>query len=242
MMERLAKHPQVGGYGELLLPLEPGQDGWSDWPKGAADRPWFTTWLEMHGYERSGLRPHRMLHEYLDYIYEPRRDLQAIGFKLMYSQVVLFPEILPYLRRRNVRVLHLLRLNLLDIIISRTAMEQRRYPHARSAAEREDIKVQIDVSRLIPQLKRLRPERWLARSLVRTFGLTAQEFAYEDMLAHDTRLLDALRFVGVDASTTAGLDPVLLKLAPSSHREGIANFDEVESCLRGTPFHRYLRP
>ena len=34
----------------------------------------------------------------------------------------------------------------------------------------------------------------------------------------------------------------MLKLAPDSHREGIANFDEVEACLRGTRFARFLRP
>ena len=45
----------------------------------------------------------------------------AIGFKLMYSQLRRYPEILAYLVRERIRVVHLVRRNHLDVLISSSA-------------------------------------------------------------------------------------------------------------------------
>jgi hypothetical protein len=245
-IERMAAHPQVGGYGELLLRLHPGMDGWANWPLGANDRPYYETYVEEHGLAGSGLRRHVELFEYLDYIFEPRRNLRAIGFKLMYDQVRLYPAILVYLRMRAIRVLHMIRTNVLDLFLSRQALQQRSrsVAHARSSAERvETVRVvPVNTSQLLPQLTRLRREQKVARSVLKVLGLAKYEFSYEGALADDAILWQALRFVGVQEIGGIDLSPIMLKLAPMSHRDGIANFDEVAETLAGTAFARLLRP
>lgn len=241
-IERMAAHPEVAGYGELLLPLQPGADGWANWPPGAEDRPYYTAYLEEHGLAGSRLRRHLELFDYLDYVYEPRSNLRAIGFKLMYDHVRLYPEILVYLRIRGVRVLHLIRTNVLDIFLSREARQRRSVAHARSPAELEAVRVPVTTSELLPKLTRLRREQQVVRRLLKGLGFTEYEFSYEHALADDAILWQALQLVGVQELEGVDLSPISLKLAPMSHREGIANFEEVEEALVGTRFTRLLRP
>jgi hypothetical protein len=236
-MERLAKHPDVGGYGEILLRQV---EGWSNWPPGAADRPFYSTYLKDRNVDSSRMAKHRMLFEYLDYIYEPRREVRAIGFKLMYDQLVRSPEILLYLRRRRVRVLHLVRANTLDIFLSREAMTARRFVHAMTADELESVKVVVDTRRLPAALQRLEWERTLARAVLRVAGLQAHEFTYEKLLADDSGLLAVLGFLGLDVPAGLDLHAVMLKLAPPLHRSGIANYDEVRAALSGTRYAALL--
>jgi hypothetical protein len=236
-MERLAKHPQVGGYGEILLG---NAEGWSNWPPGAADRPFFITYLKERDAHKAYFRKYLDLFSYLDYIYEPRLAYRAIGFKLMYSHVVRYPAILAYLRRRRVRILHLARLNLLDVVLSREAMGARTFVHARSPAEQEMVRVHLDTTRLLRNLARLDLERRLARFIFRRMGVAVYETTYESLLADDTHLVDALRFLGIDASSVQALAPTMLRLAPESHRAGIDNYDDVATTLQGTRFAAYL--
>ncbi len=236
-MERLAKHPEVGGYGEVLLR---GVEGWSNWPPGAADRPFFTTYLKERNADGSRLRWHLDLFRYLDYLYEPRLNFRAIGFKLMYPQVIRHPEILVYLRARQVRVLHLLRTNLLDIVLSREAMKARRFVHARTPEQQETVRIHVDTVHLLRDLTRLEEERRIMKLLLRAITVTAYEVTYESLLEDDAGLVDALRFLGIGVDSVQSLSAVMLRLAPQSHRAGIDNYDEVEAKLRGTRFFTHL--
>jgi len=237
VMERLARHERIGGYGEVLLH---GVAGWSDWPPGAADRPFFTTYLRESATSESLLSRHLRLFGYLDYLFQARRGYHAIGFKLMYDQLQRYPEILAYLRVRRVRVLHLFRLNLLDIVLSREAMKSRRNVHARSPAEREMVRVEVDTRRLVSNLARLDCERRLVREALTLLHIPVVELTYEYLLADESRLRDAAGFLGVDVDATTDMSAVMLKLAPSSHRAGIANYDEVRAALQRTRYFSFL--
>jgi hypothetical protein len=151
-MDRLTKHPEVGGYGEVLLPEVKGRP---TWPPGAEDRPFLAVYLRERGISQPRVRGHYHLFPYLDHLYEPRRGLRAIGFKLMYDQVLRYPEILLYLRARKVRVIHLVRTNLLDIVLSREALALRRHPHGWSGGKPEDVRVVLDTARLPGEMTRL---------------------------------------------------------------------------------------
>lgn len=236
-MDRLTKHPGVGGYGEVLLP---GVTGRPNWPAGAADRPFLAGYVNER---RAGPPPglsHCYLFGYLDHLYEPRRDLRAIGFKLMYSHVLRYPEILIYLRVRGVRVIHLIRGNLLDIFLSREAMAKRRTVHAWSDRQRTEVQLELDTTALVAQLRRLDREQRIARALLRGLGLQTQEVVYETLLGDDAPLYGTLSFLGIQDTAVTELCSELLKLARAPHRESITNYDEVQACLRGTKYERFL--
>jgi LPS sulfotransferase NodH len=239
LIERLAKHPEVGGYGELLLR---GSEGTSNWPAGAADRVFFTTYLSDRGIGRSDSRRHRQLFRYLDYVFEPRRALSAIGFKLMYSHMAQNPAVLPYLHIRNVRVVHLFRTNLLDLFLSREAVTARKWMHARAPGERERILVNVDAEHIVQSLLRLEKEQRLAAHIVRTLRVNVLELSYEGLLADDAGLYHAFDFLGITETSGVDVSPIMLKLASQSQREGMENFDEVAAILSRTRFSHFLRP
>lgn len=239
LMERLAAHPAIGSYGELLLS---GREGWPDWPPGANDRPFFATYLKNRGAQPSSLSAHLQLFRFLDYLYEPRRDFRTIGFKLMYNEATPYPEILSYLCRRRVRVLHLLRANLLDIALSQMGTGMRKFSHAWRSAEKEDIRIYVNTRTLLWWLRKLERDRRIARLMLRTMRLDVYEVTYEDLLTGDAPLHAALKFIGIPTDATPELPATMMKLAPLSHTEGIANFRQVEACLRGSRFYCLLRP
>lgn len=238
VMERLAAHPRIGSYGELLLA---NSDRWPDWPPRAEDRPFYNTYLREHGYRRTRVVKNRHLFEFLDYLYTPRSDYLAIGFKLMYNEALPLPGVLFYARSRRIRVIHLIRENLLDIALSQMGTAVRRSVHAWSIEEREDLKIRVDITNLRWWLRHLERERLAGRWILRILGLDVLEITYESLRASDMPLHDVLRFLEVPVPADGELPARMLKLAPDSHRDGIANFDEVEACLRGTRFARFLR-
>jgi hypothetical protein len=238
-MERLAAHGDIGAYGELLLQ---GRRGWPDWPAGADDRPFYETYLLERSGRASRRDAHRWLFPFLDWLYEPRRGLLTIGFKLMYDEAVPYPELLVYLRRRRVRVLHLVRDNLLDVAISQMGTAVRTRVHAWSERDREDVAIPVDVDGLLWWLRRLERERRRARRLSRLARLTVHDITYEDLVSDDALLSGVLEFLGVASGSPGVLPSSMVKLAPLSHSEGMANYEDVERRLRGTRFARYLRP
>lgn len=239
VMERLAAHPGVGAYGEMLLA---GREGRPDWPPGAGDRPTFVTYLREHGTDFGRPRSHVALFPYLDHLYEPRRGFQAIGFKLMYDQAVPYPELAPYVKLRHIRVLHLVRANVLDIAISQIANIIRGFPWARSSAERSDLAVYVDPRTIHWYLRALERRRLLARTILRALRCSVYELSYERLQNDDTPLYDCLDFLGVAAKPEVRLSSTMIKLTPASHRQSIANFGEIEACLTDSRFQRYLRP
>jgi hypothetical protein len=241
-MERMAAHPELGAYGEILLPDRSLRGDWSNWPPGADDRLFYTSYLKERGSRWLRLRWHVELFRYLDYIYEPRRELRSIGFKLMYDRLLRYPETLAYLRVRSVRVLHMIRANVLDLFLSREALPRRSVAHAWSPADLETIRVPVDTRRLVAELARLRRDQEIARRVLAALRLRVYEFSYEAALADDSVLSEALSFVGVQHLAGVDLTPTMLKLAPLSHRESISNFEQVEQTLARTRFAGLLRP
>lgn len=237
-MERLSDHPKLGGYGELLLR---NRTGWPDWPPGADDRPFFDTYLEDRGRQPCLAARHRHLFHYLDYVFAPRRGFRTIGFKLMYDEAFPYPELLYYLRRRHVGIVHLVRRNILDIALSQIGLQSRQRSHAWSAEEREDIRISVNIRYMMRALSRLDRERRIARAILRAAGLAVYHVAYEDLVRDDSFLRNVLFFLDLPGSNDLQLSSKMLKLAPLSHRDGVANFAEVQAALRGTRFEKYLR-
>jgi hypothetical protein len=238
-MERLASHPEIKAYGELLLTP---RMGWPDWPRGAGDRPFFDTYLADRQISASSIRRHRHVYRFLDWVYAPRPGYRTVGFKLMYDEARPYPELWPYLKSRRVRILHLVRENLLDIAVSQMGTTIRAHVHAWHPAEKEDIAIQVDTEALVPWLARLERERKVAGLLLRRSGLTVCEIRYESLVRSDAGLDATLAFLGLPDTAAAALRCEMLKLAPLSHRAGIANFDDVAIRLAGTRFERFLRP
>ena len=114
VIDTLNGHPEVTAYSELFL------HGGVGYPKygGAKDLPFYESFVGADAAEDLGSD---RLERYLERVFRDRSNATAIGFKLMYGQATAYPGVRSYLRRHEVRVVHLVRHNLLDVVVSMNA-------------------------------------------------------------------------------------------------------------------------
>jgi LPS sulfotransferase NodH len=166
-------------YGELFLKRKKTgvEDHWDE----DLNYPHFP-----EAYARSKqIRP-RAVFSFLDALFcQP----EAVGLKLMYTQLQKYPEIMAYLLVHRVRVVHLVRQNQVDVLISRAIKNKIRRAHVMSGDDLpEDIRVEINPQKFVGRLERRQKKIETARRLLRWSTLPHLEVTYENLLK-DTSFL-----------------------------------------------------
>jgi hypothetical protein len=164
----------------------------------------------------------------------------AVGFKLMYSQVKTYPEVIPYLMRKRIRAVHLVRRNHLDVLISFQIKRSIGKAHILSPADRpEDVRVDIDTTTLVKDLEKLRFRHDLGRRLLKICRLSHIEVAYEDLVTGHARFDEVLEFLSIP--TGRGIPQSnILKTRLGGQRQVIRNYDEVRGVLQNSEFAALL--
>ena len=122
---------------------------------------------------------------YLKAVY---RESGTVGFKMMYSQLRLYAETLAYLIRHRIRVIHLVRLNHLNVVISGEIKARTGQAHLLSdQSAPEAYQITLDSNTLLRRLKVLRRNILIGRGVLRWSGLPHIEIAYEDLAQDPSR-------------------------------------------------------
>jgi hypothetical protein len=224
----LNRVPGVEAHGELFL----NRPRLTAAIAGRADYPRF---LESH--PAAGMRRIGLVFSYLDELYE---RAPTVGFKLMYSQFRQYPELFAYLANRSLRVVHLTRLNQIDVLVSEERARETGVSHIRAGSRSGPISVHLDPATLIERLRRLNKKPGQVRALLKFGCCPTLEVNYEALLEDHGEFLRVLEFVGV-ASRDPGYGSSLEKRGVSTHREAISNYEEVRRVLASTPFLDMLR-
>jgi LPS sulfotransferase NodH len=159
-----------------------------------------------------------------------------VGFKLMYAQLGQYPEILPYLLKHRVHVVHLVRRNHLDVLLSYAVKASLGKAHLLSGQSTpEKLQVILETSNLTNRLERLEKFHNLARRLLKLTGLPSLEIAYEDLLRDQSNFQRIWDFLSVPPAERSA-QSTLVKIRKGGHREVIINYDEVKQSLANTKF------
>ena len=232
VVDMLESHPRVVAYSELFMHGGEGKPKWG----GEKDLPYWQTYSR--GKNRV-TKPY-WLWKYLDQAFREREGIDAIGFKLMYSQLTRISRpLMPMLWLKRVRIIHLIRRNALDVVLSKEAGAARGGRlHARDGNNVEQVRLKLDTDTLLRRITL--HERAIAGARVRfkKVGLPYNEVVYEDLAADESGFADLFRFLGVDPEPVTSS---LQKLNPTSHEELIENYGEVRDALEGTEFAPLLR-
>ncbi len=181
-------------------------------------------------------------------------DIDAIGFKVMYNQLSVWPKLGylvppagrllqdPALRRwlkaNRVLIVHTLRRNHLKVIVSHKLAEKSQRFHSRDTSA-EGGKVVISLPGLKMRLRRLELAERAARNSIA--GLPSVEIWYEDYATASAREDDARVCAALGLSVPAGgLTSPLSKVSSDDLRETVINYEQVAAHLSGTPFERFL--
>ncbi len=230
LMELLDSHPQVRVYSELFHSVGYGR------PRVGRHRD-ILFWKSYAAHHRSrGRRAKlRLYFQYLDTeVFRPRPGLAAVGFKLMYNQAASLLGLLTYLSVRSVSIIHLIRGNHLNALLSEETMLARGVAHAKTGAQVDDLQIELDTFTLLDRLEQREAEVSAASHFFSTAGIPYREVFYEDLVADRAALQPVLNFLQVRENLS--LTSSLVKINPTNQQQLIRNYSEVNETLAGTRF------
>jgi LPS sulfotransferase NodH len=218
---------ETRAYGELFLPRKHIKDWDADFA--------YPRFVEARG-QKWGIRPMQVF-RYLDGVYE---HPGAVGFKLMDSQLSRYPELLIYFWMRRVKVVHLVRKNALDLLISQALKRKIQKAHRLAdEAPREEVQVELDPQTLIRKLeikqRKIKRGQWI----LRLSGLQSMEIGYEDLLRDPSVFQSLCSFLSIETESALPQSR-FQKVRRESQQQIIKNYSDVKKVLEGTPFLSYL--
>lgn len=186
------------------------------------------------GHVQDLLMRRKMLEAYLDQFYASI-EADAVGFKLMQTQMDRFPGVLDHLRERDVKVIHVVRENVLKTLVSRTAKRVTGKSH--TTVKTKDTTVRLEPSSLLRHLERIERQNEVWPALCA--GMPYIKTTYEDFVSNRSEELEKLlTFLNVEPMTD--LSSHFVKGNSDNLTKIISNYDEAARILKGTRFEKFL--
>lgn len=232
----LNSHPRVVAYTELFIHGATMRTKWA----GERDLDFWQVAVKQPDAPRGRLGRGRLLWRYLGQVYCERPGIDAVGFKLMYSQLRVARPLVPALVLKRPRIVHLVRRNALDLVLSKETGAARGALHAKAGEDVRPVTVRVPTADLLDRLAAHENEVERARARFRRLRLPYLEVGYEDLVRDQEQGFGSIfGFLGVPPS--GQLSSSLQKLNPSAYEQVIENYDEVRTLLAGTRFEAQLR-
>ncbi|RPI22787.1 MAG: hypothetical protein EHM70_23335 [Chloroflexota bacterium] len=164
----------------------------------------------------------------------------AVGFKLMYSHMAKHPELLAYFMLRRIRVVHLVRHNCLDVLISRAVKRKMNRAHVIAGQpEAGEVQVEMNPESLIRRLDTRTKKMMNARKMLKWSGLPSIEVGYEDLTRDGTAFQNICNFLSINSGYEIPKSK-FVKIRQRSQAEVISNYAEIIEALKGTPYEGFL--
>jgi Sulfotransferase domain len=231
--EMLESHPSVRCHGAVFLPEGKGQ------PPSGAPIDYFSEYVAKSAPAASRLRKQLLGWRYIDSIFASAPEAGAVGFKFMYSQFRHYPWIAPYIALKRVRIVHLVRGNKLDHVLSRMGARSRGKYHARPGEEVATPKLQVEPEELLRRLAWEETKVRRGRMILSVLRSPVLEVTYEELAADRSAFTGVLDFLGVDPQPEL-LRSQLQKWSRGTYEERIENYSEVRAALAGTKYEHVL--
>ncbi|MBI4647309.1 MAG: sulfotransferase domain-containing protein [Bacteroidia bacterium] len=186
-------------------------------------------------------------------------EIKAVGFKVDYD--CQFPELLNYIRNHpEIRIIHLIRKNFLDIYISEMIVKKTKKWHAVSSTFadiveatktssrirlvedqnvpilEEDFKIRISCEDCIKEFKKIEEYSMKYKDFFHNnevLSVWYQNLTHD--IKHETSRI--LSFLGVE---NKNLNSRFIKINHKTHKEIISNYDEVKEKLIGTKWESFV--
>ncbi|MBN1557186.1 MAG: sulfotransferase [Lentisphaerae bacterium] len=191
-------------------------------------------------YSRTGGRRPYCVWRYLKHLEAGAPECRAVGFKVMYNQLRRIPELWPIVTLRRYRIIHLVRRNVADTVLSRE-FRRRHLPEAhRQRPVAGGLQVAPEPAYFAGEVART--DRYIRRMRAFTFWwpMPSLDIVYEDLCRDPGgQVRRALRFLGVPAGNVS-LDSPFTRVAAGTRKERLANYDAVAAALRQAGYGHFL--
>lgn len=226
IISTLNNFQDVSAHGELFLPKP--RILAEKWDKDFAYTRFFET-----KFKNWTVRPFSVF-SYLNTLYSMPGK---VGFKLMYKQLGLYPEILAYFIKHRISVLHLVRHNHLDVMLSYAVKAKIGRAHLLVGQSAPDkLQVELDARNLVRQFTWLQKQQNFARKILVWSRLPHLEVTYEDVARDQNHYFQLIGdFLSINAREQMPKSP-LTRIRKGEHRDIISNYDQVKQALAGSKF------
>lgn len=180
----------------------------------------------------------KLINEFLSDLYAENQNAQAVGFKVNYSQINRYAAIISWIKQNDIKIIHLIRTNLLKRLVSHKIANARHLLHSTQAVE--PVKIRLDPKILIKDFRRrqIRFDKYKKR-FNDDFKVPFFEIAYESLVADlDKEIRKVLRFLEIDKFMP--LKSQFVKVNPDSLEDILENYNEVKKVLINTEFENFL--
>lgn len=185
------------------------------------------------------LRPWYLFKYLNSVVYEPSSERNsAVGFKLMYNQLYRNQAILLYAIRHRIRVIHLIRRNVLSQALSVVNHQDNEINH--SYEEIELPATHYNPDQVLAIMESIEQQRRFASRVLKFSGLETKTVYYEDLCEGSDAFHDLLSYIGSKYQENAHISP-FKRINDKSHRAHIRNYDEIASLLQSQGLDFYLQ-
>lgn len=232
LMDLLNSHSQVLGYDELLT-----QNGKGYGVVGPKNWLFFDAYYKQYMKKTDTIARSRWLIGYLNQLYAPRNQVDAIGIKLMYDQIRHNPGVLPYIVAHRISLIHLIRENLLDIVISEAKLRASTHAHFFIGERVDNSAIFLPIDWTVRRIKALDHYVTSARLIIASLPVRHCEIIYEQLVAKPKLALSILNFLGIRPEN---LESKFQRINSRPTAERIINYTEVKNALVGTRYEKFL--
>ena len=162
-----------------------------------------------------------------------------IGFKIMYNQIKENPEFLIKILLDKYRIIHMVRKNHLDVLISQVVGQKYGVYHIKKS-NTVTRSVFIDTSSLIKTLDFHENKYQLVKAILNILPLPVLEVNYESLVSDKNKTSELiLDFLQVDSKLST-LESPLKKVNPGSYKDKITNYEQVEKIIKQHPKYAHF--
>lgn len=170
---------------------------------------------------------------------DEQKDIKTIGFKLMYNQILENPELLIKLISDKYTIVHLVRQNHLDILVSRASLRQNNAVHSKEN-QIKTKQVALDTSMLVKKLEDLERTHKIFRTVLKLMPLPVLEISYESLKVDKNKVLGSIAdFLQVD-DTFVAFESELKRINKGKYKEKISNYNQVMEILANTKYAEFI--
>lgn len=234
VMDMLGQHPQIRSLSELLI--------WQNTIFPSGDEVVLPAWhlhLSAKQVIGQGGDLTSWLFEYLRGIKKRYGRMCSLGSIIMYDRLGVYPQLIDYLLAHDITIIHLIRRNYLNGIISEEVACKNRIWMVQEEGQRPKGKVSLDTERICSVIATRRATVEEYRSFLSSIGLPYHEIIYEELLQDNSRIKEAVKFLklGTDSFSPASSSKKVINKPLS---EVLENYQELKNVLQGTEFERLI--
>ena len=239
----LNDHPDVFCAGELFIhrnPVSRFRRAYLGKRVGRTSPLSYSNWVrEKFSYaamDLIGWRRDALTTQFLEELYN-KELASSIGFKLMFNQSLRHPRAVYWCLERNLRIIHVVRSNLLKTLVSRRMTRLQPRSHTRKPDTNKGLQIKLNCRSLVKELEAIEQS---------TYGWTDVagekpqylQLPYEDFVRNRELWLEKIcSHLDIPARK---LESKLKKLNPEQLSDSVGNYEEVRDTLAGSKFEKFL--